>query len=566
MTQPAALGLMIGVSGLGLSASCQAGEEDASTSTSLRCPQGARPQQRLEEATDQSSERLTVYCRDAAGLPHGPWRVYSRHPDADPTIPLAEGSYVHGSPDGVFLYRFAWATLSARARAQQPQPSPEGDGIQHRQEYKQGLYHGLWQEHWPDGYLLTEQRYRFGQRCGSWRYHEEQDQGGWLPQRVDFTPCEEIEQLKPEDAAPAVVRPGRAQAWDGARCPEGERVEDGPEIVCLRQGRRVGPSLKRDGELEIVGSWVDGAPHGRFIAFMGGQALRAWTYKAGALHGPFERWHMTTGQLAERGAYAEGELDGPWEQRSGLGHLIEDGHHKGGLRDGRFRRLVPSGQVVEEVTWVSGQRAGEAKTWYDDGSPECAGRYEADLRQGPWRCLHPTGAVRVEGPYERGVRHGMFRRETLDGQLFAQGAYERGELEGTWLTYFEAEVLAALEPQSAGRIVSMTTYERGVPRGEQVSRWLKDDTLHSRVPYRDGRRHGLSQEWYHSGQLFSEGPIIDGAQHDLWRAYYPSGQLALEVTYDLGTLHGPYVEYDQQGAVTRRGIYEYGRFIAQARP
>jgi antitoxin component YwqK of YwqJK toxin-antitoxin module len=535
---------------------------DTSISAAAGCPQGARLYEIKEEAAGDVGARVTRYCRDAAGLAHGPWRVYSLSPEADPAIPLAEGSYVHGSPDGVFLYRFEWATFSAQVKANIMPPLPEGDGIQLRQEYKQGLYHGLWRESWPDGYVFAEQHYRFGRRCGAWLYHEDQ-QGGWLPQRPNFTPCDEIEEPAPEQR-PVIARPARGASWDGVRCPDGERIEQGHAIFCARDGRRIGPSLERDGEVEIVGSWADGAPHGRFIAFVRGGALRAWSYKAGALDGPFERWHLATGQLAERGAYVAGELDGAWELRSGLGHLVEDGRYEAGLRDGLFRRLVPSGQVVEAITWAQGLRAGEAKTYYDDGAPECTGSYEADLRQGPWRCLHPTGAVRVEGPYERGVRHGMFRRETLDGELFAEGAYERGDLEGTWRTYFEADVLAALEPESAGRIVSLTTYERGVPRGEQVSRWLKDDKLHSRVPYRDGRRNGLSQEWYHSGQLFSEGPIIDGAQHDVWRAYYPSGQLALELTYDLGTLHGPYVEYDQQGAVTRRGIYEYGRFIAQA--
>ena len=536
-----------------MAASC-GGDGGDPAATTADCPDGARLYELREAATATDPERVTRYCRDAAGLAHGPWRVFARYPDGDPGIPLAEGAYARGTPHGAFIYRFPWATLYAEAATDDPQ-EPRGDGIQLRQEYLDGLRHGLWREHGPDGEVLAEQHYRYGLRCGTWLYRDVA--GG--PQETAFADCDEIAAPEP-DERPAVAPPGRGASWDGVACPEGERVESDGEVYCERGGRRVGPSLERDGDTEIVGSWVDGVPQGRFIAFLRGRALRSWSYAAGALEGPFARWHPT-GAIAEVGAHAAGALDGPWQTWSAAGHLLEDGHYAAGQRDGMFRRLAPGGQPIEEIPWVRGERVGDARTYYDDGAPECQGRYEAGLRQGHWRCLHPTGAVRVEGPYERGNRHGPFRREGLDGRLIAEGDYADGAPHGLWRRYFDADWLAAQEAESGGRVVSLMTYDRGTVRGEAESRWVADDALHSRIAYRDGVRHGLYREWYHSGQLYTEGAIIAELQHGLWRAYYPSGQLALEVSYDLGRLHGPYVEYDAQGQITRQGTYEYDRFI-----
>lgn len=479
------------------------------------------------------------YCVDLAGLAHGPWRVWDSGVDPSSATPLSEGQYVHGSKDGVFIHRFMAEVLAS---------SP--DGVRFRQEFAEGLLHGYWQEFDAAGASIAEQHYDHGRRCGVWitpgptGQHEE----------ISFIACDALPPLPPASATE--VPPARAKYWNGEACPAGtDRQASDQAVWCEREGKRDGPSLQRDEQIEIVGQWSAGLPHGAFTSFLDGRALRVVHYVSGRLEGAFARWYVN-GQLAERGAYADDALQGVWESFSTLGYATEKGSWESGEKHGIFERFAPGNVPVEHATWNSGRREGEAFTRYDDGAAECSGQYRDNLREGQWTCLHPTGATRIEGPYVRGLRHGAFRGEEPDGRLGFEGAFVKGTPDGEWKTYLDAYT-----PDDSGRLVTLATYVNGMRGGEQVTRWVDTAVVQSRVPLRADALHGVFHDWYRSGEPFSEGEYIVGRREGNWRAWHRNGQLALDAHYERDVLHGSYAEYADDGTLKRRGTFDHGQFF-----
>ena len=60
--------------------------------------------------------------------------------------------------------------------------------------------------------------------------------------------------------------------------------------------------------------------------------------------------------------------------------------------------------------------------------------------------------------------------------------------------------------------------ERGIENGVLETEWT----------YKDGKKHGLSRDWYSDGQLMMEYTYKDGKVHGLWRIWDNDGQLKIE--------------------------------------
>lgn len=511
-------------------------------SNSAPCPDGST------WMSEAQGNLVARYCRDAAGLLHGPFRLFEPDDDPDIAVPRGEGSFDRGNADGVFLYRFSRTDLASREGA--PGDYPE-DPIRYRQEFLQGQWHGTWEEMDRYGRLVARQHYDRGRRCGVWVMPSEGD----TPQTQEFTPCDALPELPPGESGDDP--PVRSAFWDGSTCPTGRRVSADGEVWCEESGMWSGPALESHGDYEIVGQYRNGRPDGRFVAFHAGRAVREWHVRDGRLEGIARRWYRN-GTLAERGEYRDDQAQGTWNRWAVSGNLLERQDWDQGLRHGLQQRFVPGGTVVEEVPWVRGLREGVARTFQDDGSLECEGRYQADLRQGDWTCWHPNGTKFLQGPYERGSRQGIFRQWTPDGAPVFEGPYQHGTPEGTWRFFQESH---AEDPEDQGRLTFQGTYRAGLREGWWEYRWERDGVLAGRLLFQGDRRHGPSETFYHNGQTELVGNYLDGRQHGPWRLYYRSGAIHIEAVFFQDALDGPYVEYAPDGTVIRRGRYVNNYFI-----
>ena len=75
---------------------------------------------------------------------------------------------------------------------------------------------------------------------------------------------------------------------------------------------------------------------------------------------------------------------------------------------------------------------------------------------------------------------------------------------------------------------------------------------------KDGKKDGLSADWYLNGQKKRVGNYKDGKKDGLWTLWYENGQKQLEENYKDGNEVGAWIEYDNDGKEMWRYTYKDG--------
>src|SRR4051794_2261182 len=69
---------------------------------------------------------------------------------------------------------------------------------------------------------------------------------------------------------------------------------------------------------------------------------------------------------------------------------------------------------------------------------------------------------------------------------------------------------------------------------------------------------GVARERNPQGALIAEVPFVDGSKHGVVNEWYPSGQAKLTIDYRYNSPHGRYIEYSQSGKLVVEAEYESG--------
>lgn len=89
--------------------------------------------------------------------------------------------------------------------------------------------------------------------------------------------------------------------------------------------------------------------------------------------------------------------------------------------------------------------------------------------------------------------------------------------------------------------------DNGYVHGVRVNYYEDGRTLHSKVTYEHGRKHGPAQWYYKSGHLYEHTEFFYGRRHGITRRYYESGELMEEVTYEKGEEQPGKKRFDRSG-------------------
>lgn len=89
--------------------------------------------------------------------------------------------------------------------------------------------------------------------------------------------------------------------------------------------------------------------------------------------------------------------------------------------------------------------------------------------------------------------------------------------------------------------------EDGYVHGVKVNFYEDGKTIHSKVSYLHGRKHGPAIWYFKSGKIYEQTEFFQNRKHGLSRKYYESGVLFEEVSYNTGLeLPGKKI-YDKEG-------------------
>jgi len=76
--------------------------------------------------------------------------------------------------------------------------------------------------------------------------------------------------------------------------------------------------------------------------------------------------------------------------------------------------------------------------------------------------------------------------------------------------------------------------EEGYVHGVKVNYYEDGKTVHSRVTYVHGRKHGPAIWYFKSGKIYEESSYYQNRKNGITRRYYETGELYEETEYDTG--------------------------------
>ncbi len=74
----------------------------------------------------------------------------------------------------------------------------------------------------------------------------------------------------------------------------------------------------------------------------------------------------------------------------------------------------------------------------------------------------------------------------------------------------------------------------GYVHGVKVNYYEDGKTVHSKITYVHGRKHGPALWYYRNGQVYEHTSFHYGRKHGLTRRYYETGELMEELTFEAG--------------------------------
>ncbi|MEN8228403.1 MAG: hypothetical protein ABFS38_09640 [Bacteroidota bacterium] len=89
--------------------------------------------------------------------------------------------------------------------------------------------------------------------------------------------------------------------------------------------------------------------------------------------------------------------------------------------------------------------------------------------------------------------------------------------------------------------------EEGYVHGVKTNFYEDGVTVHSKISYEHGRKHGPAIWYFKSGQVYEHTNFIYGRKNGLTKRYYDTGELMEEFTYDTGEELPGKKRYNREG-------------------
>lgn len=275
------------------------------------------------------------------------------------------------------------------------------------------------------------------------------------------------------------------------------------------------------------------------------------------------------------------------------------------LKQGNEKHFDKDNHLIKEVPFVDGVEEGIAKEYDSEGTIISILEYkrgyilrrehinrkdQSGLKQGLWKIFYANDILKEEGFYLNDKKDGFFKYYDEEGNLISLEKYNNGEIvEGVE----ETRVLETrVDYYKNGRQKVIQTYYKGKPHGVRREYSPKGEVVESYLFYEgellgigiidlDGKKQGPWKELYKRNVLKAEGNYVDSRPIGNWKYYLPNGELEIEGTYDkqgrrvgewfwyyenskplreanydLGKLEGEFVEYDEDGNILSKGVYQ----------
>lgn len=331
--------------------------------------------------------------------------------DSVPTPTLSPVDGTHSSENEVVRERYP----NRRVKVERQVTQDEHDNY---------VNHGTWKMWDPQGNLIVEGEYRFGQRHGTWsRWYR--------PNETKLLSTPPFDQFH-------------------------------------------GPFISQ-------ASFVDGKLDGRWIIYDTKQRkICDWEFANGRRHGT-SAWWYSNGKKMRQIAYVDGEINGLLQEWNRSGEVVTEDKYDHGRRLAMKTETFKNGQkqseglvlharlVVKDVdNWENctiatytqegeDEKHGSWITWFVNGQRKVHGEYRHNKPVNAFVWWHDNGQKSLQAFYEHGKQHGTWTWWHENGQKSIQGNYGHGAPTGRWTWWHQTGKVAqrADFTDSKGRIVTL---------------------------------------------------------------------------------------------------------------
>lgn len=157
--------------------------------------------------------------------------------------------------------------------------------------------------------------------------------------------------------------------------------------------------------------------------------------------------------------------------------------------------------------YKSGRKMG-AEIW--DGNTK---KY---VKHGVFLRLHSNNSVREVCTWNYGSREGVFKTFNEKGNITKSGVYSKDQKTGEWLTYTKGRLSARVDYVKNKKNGKSTRYNLYVKKHNQPQ---------FVVEYKNGRKHGLSEQFDDKERRVAWGPYVEGKRHGTWHEIGFSGKV-----------------------------------------
>jgi antitoxin component YwqK of YwqJK toxin-antitoxin module len=175
--------------------------------------------------------------------------------------------------------------------------------------------------------------------------------------------------------------------------------------------------------------------------------------------------------------------------------LVErDGLYYKKFTDKPFTGVVDEGK--RRGAFKNGEQEGPWLSYYENGQLSTKGAFKNGEQEGPWLSYYENGQLSTKGAFKNGEQEGPWLSYYENGQLYSKGAFKNGKWEGPWLDYWEN-----------GQLMNKGAFKNGKEEGPWVYYWKNGQLSRPRARGRTGNAKGLGSTIPRKRSAFGQGRV-----------------------------------------------------------
>ena len=194
-------------------------------------------------------------------------------------------------------------------------------------------------------------------------------------------------------------------------------------------------------------------------------------------------------------------------------------------------KLAEENRIAVEKQRIADSKPTIKEEFYSRGKLKSRINYQpksdGGKKDGLYETYHENGQLKSKGNFKDGKQDGLWEGFYDNGQLGGKGNYKDGEL-------INRQVFSLQD-----KLLEDFTYTNSQKTGVEYKYYNNDDAdLWQKLNYKDGKQHGLHEEWNSRGYMKYKMNYKDGKKHGIGEDYSAFGSVSIRTNYKHGKKDG----------------------------